>query len=52
MGSRARGKRMFTYTAPWNIYSANNLIRAGYELWKPERKFGADGALYWFKDFE
>jgi GNAT superfamily N-acetyltransferase len=41
-----------TYVADWNLSSANNLIRCGYELYKPERKFGIKDALYFWKPFK
>lgn len=38
-----------TYTADWNIVSANNLVRCGYRLWLPRHPWGVDHALYFWK---
>jgi GNAT superfamily N-acetyltransferase len=47
---RAGIKHLITYTAPFNLKSANNLIRAGYGLYKPEEEWGVEHALYFWKD--
>jgi GNAT superfamily N-acetyltransferase len=44
-GRRARARRSIAYTATWNTGSSNNLIRMGYELFRPRARkcgFGAD----------
>lgn len=43
-------KTLITYTAPFNLQSANNLIRAGFVLYKPEEEWGVEHALYFWKD--
>src|SRR4051812_16796896 len=51
--ARAQGAEgCYTYTSPTNLHSANNLIRAGYELWRPARPWGMAGALYWQRALE
>ena len=39
---------IWTYTQPWNITSANNIIRAGYLLFDPW--WGQDNLLYFKKE--
>lgn len=39
-----------TYTARWNVASANNLIKCGYVLYRPHYKWGCEEALYFWKD--
>ena len=39
----------FTYTAPWNLASSNNLIKSGYTLYEPQEYYGQDDSLYWQK---
>jgi GNAT superfamily N-acetyltransferase len=49
--ARAQGlKVMLTYTANWNLKSANNLIGSGYKLYRPENPFGCTDSLYFWKD--
>ena len=43
-------KTLITYTAPFNLQAANNLIRAGFVLYKPEEEWGVEHALYFWKD--
>lgn len=43
-------ERAITYTAPWNIHSANNLIATGFRLYTPGDEWGCDNALYFFRD--
>lgn len=51
--ARKRGYVMnITYTADWNTASANNLIREGYTLYRPEWRYGIRGALYFQKRFK
>lgn len=38
-----------TYTAAWNVASANNLIKCGYFLYVPHEKYGLKNALYFVK---
>jgi len=38
-----------TYTASWNIPSANNLIACGYRLYSPSKRYGIRNALYFWK---
>lgn len=40
---------MVTDTAYFNVRSSNNLIRAGYQLYKPEKPWSFDTSLYWKK---
>jgi GNAT superfamily N-acetyltransferase len=48
--ARARGaKYAITYTAAWNHASANNLIGAGFLLYKPEWRWAGEEYLYWQK---
>lgn len=48
--ARARGATaLVTYTARWNVASANNLIRSGYELYQPPEEWGLPGSLYFFR---
>lgn len=43
-------KTLITYTAPFNLQSANNLIRSGFILYTPEENWGVENALYFWKD--
>lgn len=43
-------KCVITYTRPWNLSSANNLIHAGFTLYEPAYKFGYEKDLYWRLD--
>ena len=45
-------KRCVTYTSPCNYPSANNLIRCGYRLYKPEYPYGVANALYFQKHLQ
>lgn len=48
---RRRGARVaITYTAVDNIASANNMIRAGFELYEPEYPWAGREMLYWRRD--
>ena len=48
--ARALGlSRMVTDTAYFNTRSANNLIRRGYRLYKPEKPWSFETSLYWMK---
>lgn len=38
-----------TYTADWNLASANNLVACGYRMYEPEWKYGLKRALYFRK---
>jgi hypothetical protein len=40
---------IYTYTAPDNYASANNLIRSGYRLYQPKTKWGLSDGLYFAK---
>ena len=42
--------RMITYTAQDNTASANNLIRAGYKVYRPAEEWGTENAMYFYKD--
>lgn len=42
-------KGFYTYTTSDNLASANNLIRSGYRLFIPSRRWGGKRALYWAK---
>ena len=35
-----------------NIASSNNLIRAGFRLYRPEDPWGSQGTLYWLKELQ
>lgn len=49
--ARALGlNRVVTDTAYFNHRSSNNLIRAGYRLYRPEKPWSFDTSLYWFKN--
>lgn len=39
-----------TYTVDYNLRSANNLIRAGFELFAPSWEWAGEGCLYFFKE--
>lgn len=41
-------EQVWTYTAAWNLGSANNLIRAGFRLFSPY--WAIDGQLYFTKE--
>lgn len=41
---------VITDCAYWNTSSANGLIRAGFKLWEPARKWGFNDGLYWRKE--
>ena len=48
--ARKQGLRcVLTYTAGYNITSANNLIREGYILYKPHYAWGLRQGLYFWK---
>jgi len=48
--ARAAGiDEVITYTAAWNLPSANSLISCGYRLYRPESLWGGDTSLYWRK---
>jgi len=50
-GARALGmKRLVTYTDKDNVSSSNNLIKCGYQLYRPEGEWGALNGLYWWRD--
>jgi GNAT superfamily N-acetyltransferase len=49
--AKRRGYRYFiTYTAKWNVKSANSLTSCGYRLYNPAWKYGCANALYFYKD--
>jgi hypothetical protein len=48
LGRRLGIKTLVTDTTD-NIPSANNLMRAGYRLYKPQTPWGFNHSLYWFK---
>jgi GNAT superfamily N-acetyltransferase len=41
--------RNITYTADWNLSSANNLMREGYLMYSPQWRYGLKHALYFYK---
>ena len=41
---------LVTYTAYWNLASANNFIRCGYRLYEPETRWGLEDGLYWRRE--
>ena len=41
-----------TYTIPGNHKSANSLIACGFRMYEPERKYGGDDSLYWYRRFD
>lgn len=44
---------VLTYTVAWNIPSSNNLINAGFKLFKPGWAWvGTKDVLYWYYGFE
>lgn len=48
---RKRGVELcITDCAHWNTRSANGLIRAGFKLYVPARKWGFEDGLYWRKE--
>lgn len=49
--ARALGKlRATSWTATWNVHSANNLLRAGFALYTPTLKFDDTDVNYWKKE--
>jgi RimJ/RimL family protein N-acetyltransferase len=40
---------VITYTAPWNVVSANNLIKCGYLIYTPAHSWGLKDAIYFWK---
>lgn len=43
--------RVLSYTMTWNVHSANNLVREGFELYWPDKRFGGhQNVNYWTKD--
>ncbi len=40
-------KHAITYTSHDNVWSSNNLIKAGFRLYVPHTKYGVPTALYW-----
>lgn len=40
---------LVTYVSPYNLKSANNLIKCGYKLYQPQTLWGCAGALYFRK---
>lgn len=39
-------RKIITYTSYENIISANNLIKCGFKLYSPEKKYGLKNSLY------
>ena len=39
--------RIITDTAAWNIYSSNNLIKAGFRTFWPKEPWGLPEGIYW-----
>lgn len=51
--ARAAGMSwLCTYTVAHNPASSNNLIRAGYRLYRPTDLWGGEDALYWWKELK
>lgn len=49
--ARKLGARVaVTYTRPDNVWSSNNLIRAGFEMYRPAEYWAGREMLYWWKD--
>ena len=42
-------KGVYTYTTLDNRHSSNNLIRCGFRLFRPARKWGGRHSLYWWR---
>lgn len=42
-------RELVSDTANWNVHSANNFIRAGWELFWPEKPWAIAKAVYWRK---
>jgi GNAT superfamily N-acetyltransferase len=42
----------YTYTLPFNVASGNNLISAGYKLWRPAVPWAGVESVYWRKAFK
>lgn len=40
-------ERFVTYTAGWNLHSANNLIKAGFLMYSPDFEYAGDEVIYW-----
>lgn len=55
INARARWARqneihtLITYTKPDNIWSSNNLIRAGFLTYEPEENYAGENVIYWMK---
>jgi GNAT superfamily N-acetyltransferase len=48
---RFHGPKYFvSYVSRFNPVSMNNLIRCGYRTYLPERRFGGQNAVYFYKD--
>jgi GNAT superfamily N-acetyltransferase len=47
---RLEMKHAITDTTTTNLASANNLIRSGFVLYRPEYQWATDEALYWWKN--
>lgn len=45
-------EKVLTYTANWNISSANNLIKNGFLLYIPQYKYANNDSLYFMKEIE
>lgn len=50
LAKRLGWSRVISDTAYHNIHSSNNLIRAGYLLFEPPRRWAFKHGLYWIKD--
>lgn len=44
--------KAITYTSPDNCPSANSLIRCGFKLYTPLKKYGLKNGLYFYKDIK
>jgi GNAT superfamily N-acetyltransferase len=50
---KAGWRGVYTYTAPWNCASANNLITEGFRTFEPvsRTRWGGEGMVYWWLGF-
>lgn len=53
IGARCRWARgrgpLYTYTLPFNVSSANNLISCGFRMYRPQIRWLGDDVCYWAK---
>ncbi|WP_341918711.1 GNAT family N-acetyltransferase [Polaromonas sp. YR568] len=47
---KTKTRNVITDCSNWNTRSANGLIRAGFRLYTPARKWGFEDGLYWTLD--